>query len=167
MSRAARRNLRPAALVAAFALLCLALHLWGFHIVRVEGASMAGTLESGEVALVTLYDYRLRAPARGEVVECRFPGRDGAYLKRLIGLPGEAVEIRDGRTYIDGEPLSEPYATGPFEDYSIELGPDEYLVLGDNRAESYDSRAEDIGPIHRNDFLGRVRCALWPLRNIE
>lgn len=162
-----RSNLRFFAALAAFVALCLAVHLFGFHIVRVEGESMSPTLASGELALCTRFDYRLGEPARGDVVECRFSGRDGAYVKRLIGLPGEAVEIRGGRTYIDGAPLSEPYATGPMEDYSVALGSDEYLVLGDNRSESYDSRAADMGPIGRSDFLGRVRCALRPFRNIE
>ena len=167
MSRSARRNLRTFALVIAFVALCLALHLWVFHLVRVEGASMVDTLNGGDVALVTRFDYRLGKPRRGDVIECRFPGRDGTYLKRLIGLPGETVEIVDSRVYIDGAPLSEPYATGPSEDYRAELGADEYLVLGDNRSESYDSRAGDMGMLHREDLLGRVRCALWPFRNIE
>ncbi len=167
MSGLLRRNLRWIALVAAFGALCLALRFWGFHLVRVEGVSMAPTLNGGDLALVTLLDYRLGEPRRGDVVECRFPGRDGAYLKRLIGLPGDTVEIRGGRVHIDGAPLSEPYATGPMEDYRVELGADEYLVLGDNRPESYDSRAEDMGPISREDFLGRARCALWPFRIIK
>ena len=162
-----RRNLRTIIFVAAFAALCLALHLWVFHLVRVQGSSMVITLNGGDLALVTRFDYRLGDPQRGDVVECRFPGRDGTYLKRLIGLPGETVEIIDGRTYIDGEPLSEAYATGPAEDYRAELGADEYLVLGDNRSESYDSRAEDMGMLHREDLLGRVRFTLWPFRNIE
>ena len=167
MSTAARRSLRTTAAVAIFAALCLVMHLFVFHVVRVEGTSMAATLNGGDLALVTRFDYRLGQPRRGDVVECRFPGRDATYLKRLIGLPGETVEIIDGRTYIDGEPISEPYATGPSEDYRAELGADEYLVLGDNRSVSYDSRAEDMGMLHREDLLGRVRCALWPFRNIE
>ena len=163
----AQKNRKPAALLAALAALFLVIHLWGFHMVRVAGSSMADTLSGGDLALVTRFDYLLCAPQRGDVVECRFPGRDGTYLKRVIGLPGETVAIIGGRTYIDSVPLSEPYATGPSEDYRRELGADEYLVLGDNRSESYDSRAEDMGTLHRKDFLGRVRCALWPLRNIE
>ncbi len=167
MRKAKRRRRRlPVALLAVL-LLCLALRLWGFHLVRVAGSSMVSTLNDGDIALVTLFDYRLGAPGRGDVVECTFPGRDAAYLKRLIGLPGETVEISGGRIYIDGAPLSEPYATGPAEDYRVTLGPDEYLVLGDNRPESYDSRAEDMGPISRKDFLGRVRFVLWPFRNID
>ena len=167
MSKALRRNLCLIGFLVAFVALCLAIRLWGFHLVRVEGSSMVDTLNSGDVTFVTRFDYRLGAPRRGDVVECRFPGRDGTYLKRLIGLPGETVEIIDGRTYIDGAALSEPYATGPSEDYRAELGADEYLVLGDNRSESYDSRAGDMGMLHREDLLGRVRWALWPFGNIE
>ena len=167
MSRRLRRNLRTAALVILFAALCLSLHLWVFHVVRVEGTSMVNTLNGGDLALVTRFDYQLGTPKRGDVVECRFPGRDGTYLKRLIGLPGETVEIIGGRTFIDGVPLSESYVTSPAQDYRVTLAADEYLVLGDNRAESYDSRAEDMGMLHREDLLGRVRCAIWPFRIIE
>ena len=167
MRKFLRRNGRLLAALACFGALCLLAHLFVFHTVRIEGTSMVDTLRSGDIALVTRFDYASgRTPARGDIVECRFPGRSGAYIKRVIGLPGDRVEIADGRTYINGAPLSEPYATGPAEDYAAELGPDEYLVLGDNRAESYDSRAEDMGFLHGEDFLGRVRFVLWPLRKI-
>ena len=163
-----RRNAPLIALVLSFGLLCLCLHLFVFHMVRIEGTSMESGLRSGDLVLVTRFDYRGgRTPQRGDVVECSFPGRSGVYIKRVIGLPGETVEIREGRTCIDGVPLSESYATGPAQAYRAELGADEYLVLGDNRAQSYDSRAEEIGFLHRENFLGRVRVALWPLRIVR
>ena len=162
-----RQTARLVLLLAITMALTLAIRLYVFRVVRVEGNSMVSTLNSGDLAVVTCFDYRLGRPQRGDVVQCRFRSRDGAYLKRLIGLPGETVEIIDSRVYIDGAPLSEPYATGASEDYRIELGVNEYLVLGDNRAESYDSRAGEIGPIHRKEILGRVRLALWPFRIIE
>ena len=163
------RSIWPTAIiVAAFALVCLSLHLFVFHIVRVEGTSMVDTLRSGDMVLVTRFDYRGSSqPKRGDIVECSFPGRSGTYIKRVIGLPGDTVEIIDSRTYINGTPLSEPYATGPSEDYSAVLAQDEYLVLGDNRAESYDSRAEDMGFISSGNLLGRVRLVLFPFRNIR
>ena len=168
-SRLQRRNpLRGLVWIAAIALVCLLLRLFVFHLVRIEGGSMQDTLCSGEIALVTGFDYRFGAtPARGDVVECRFPGRVDTYVKRVIGLPGETVEIRDGRTYIDGAAISEPYVFSIPEDYSVTLGENEYLVLGDNRSESYDSRAEDMGPIGAEDILGRVRLCAWPLHAIE
>ena len=168
-SRLQRRNpLRGLVWIAAIALVCLLLRLFVFHLVRIEGGSMQDTLCSGEIALVTGFDYRFGAtPARGDIVECRFPGRVDTYVKRVIGLPGETVEIRDGRTYIDGAAISEPYVFSIPEDYSVTLGENEYLVLGDNRSESYDSRAEDMGPIGAEDILGRVRLCAWPLHAIE
>ena len=157
-----------AAIMTAFALICLSLHLFVFHAVRVEGTSMVDTLRSGDMVLVTRFDYKGgRQPNRGDIVECSFPGRSGTYIKRVIGLPGDTVEIIDSRTYVNGIPLSEPYATGPSEDYTAMLAEDEYLVLGDNRAESYDSRAGDMGFISSGNLLGRVRLVLYPFRNIK
>ena len=168
MSARLRKNILFAGALLGFALLCLCLHLFVFHMVRIEGTYMESGLSSGDLVLVTRFDYRNgRAPQRGDVVECSFPGRSGVYIKRVIGLPGETVEIREGRTWIDGVPLSESYATGPAEDYRAELGEDEYLVLGDNRAESYDSRAAEMGFLRRENFLGRARFVLWPLRKIK
>lgn len=139
-----------------------------FHTVRIEGSSMSHTLQSGDIALVTSFDYHFgREPSRGDIVECRFPNRSDAYIKRVIGLPGETVEIRNGETFIDGAPYPERYVSSPAEDYSITLGEDEYLVLGDNRADSYDSRAEEMGPIGKDDFLGRVRFILWPPESLQ
>ena len=167
MKLSLKQTLKLVLLLAAALALSLAVRIYVFHVVRVEGTSMETTLNSGDLAVVTRFDYRLGRPRRGDVVECRFPGREGTYLKRVIGLPGETVEIIDSRVYIDGVPLSEPYATGASADYRAELGMNDYLVLGDNRAESYDSRAGDMGMIHRKDILGRVRFAFPPFRIIE
>ena len=168
-SRLTRRNpLRGVIWIAVFALICVLLRLFVFHLVRIEGSSMEDTLCSGEIALVTSFDYRFGAkPARGDVVECRFPGRVDTYVKRVIGLPGETVELREGKTYIDGAALDEPYVFSIAEDFSISLGENAYLVLGDNRCESYDSRAADMGPIGKEDILGRVRLCVWPLHGVE
>ena len=159
----------PGALKLAVTLvLALALGLcarrWVAGTVRVAGVSMERTLFGGDVALVTRLDYGAgRGPDRGDVVECRFPGRGDAYIKRVIGLPGEAVRFSGGVLTIDGQPVAEPWVSSPTEDYAIDLGEGEYLALGDNRAESYDSRMADMGPVGADAFLGRVRWILWPL----
>lgn len=168
MKKFIRSILPTAAVLLGFAIVCLCIHLFVFHTVRVEGTSMVDTLRSGDIVLVTRFDYiGNRQPQRGTIVECSFPNRSGTYIKRVIGLPGDRIEIINSRTYVNGEALSEPYATGPSEDYSAQLGTDEYLVLGDNRAQSYDSRAEDMGFISNDNLLGRVRLVLWPFKNID
>ena len=163
-----KRVLRVLAALLLVALICLLLRTYVFHTARVEGSSMENTLCGGDIVLITRFDYLFgRTPERGDIVECRFPDRSGVYIKRVVGLPGDEVVYRDGRGYINGELISEPYATGPFEDYTARLGEDEYLVLGDNRGVSYDSRAEEIGFLSADCFLGRVRCVLWPFRRVQ
>lgn len=129
---------------------------------------MEATLKSGEAVFVTKFDYLFSAiPERGDIVECRFEGRDGVYIKRIVGLPGETIEIEGGRLYIDGVALSEPYVSSPNADYNIRLAEDQYLALGDNRAESYDSRSEDMGFLSKDDIIGKVRFVIYPFRSID
>ena len=135
-----------------------------FHTVRIEGTSMNNTLKSGDIVLVF---NTLREPGRGDIVECEFPNRDGTYIKRIIGLPGEKIDLIGGDAYIDGKLLVERYVSSEAEDYSIQLDEDQYLLLGDNRAESYDSRAAEIGPARLDWFVGRVAFGLWPLKGIS
>ena len=154
--------------VLAFALvlataLALCLRQWVFVTVRVAGTSMQDTLKAGDVVLVTRFDYRRgRGPSRGDVVQCVFPNRSDTYIKRVIGLPGETIRFTGGALTVNGYPVAEPYISSPTGDYEISLGDGEYLVLGDNRADSYDSRMADMGPLGADAFLGRVRCILWP-----
>ena len=155
--------LKLAILAAAVVALGLCLRRWVVGTVRVAGASMRQTLMADDVALITRFDYRAdRRPQRGDVVQCTFPGRSDTYIKRVIGLPGEAIRFSGGALTVNGVPVEEPYVSTPTEDYEIRLGEGEYLVLGDNRAESYDSRMPDMGPVSADAFLGRVRCILWP-----
>lgn len=163
---------RRGALIALFAI-CAALALGlcvrrlGFTAVRVVGASMRDTLRGGDLALVTRFDYLGgRAPRRGDVVQCRFEGRSDTYIKRVIGLPGDAIAFSGGWLSVNGAQAEEPYVSSPTEDFEVSLGEDEFLVLGDNRAESYDSRMAEMGPVGADALLGRVRWVLWPLDRI-
>ena len=106
------KKLLPVLVLICFGALCLCMHLFVFHTVRVEGTSMVDTLRSGDIVLVTRFDYRgSRQPERGDVVECSFPGRSGTYIKRVIGEAGDTIEIRNGEIYINGsdQPYEEPY----------------------------------------------------------
>lgn len=137
-----------------------------FTLARVEGASMRDTLRTGDVLLATRLDALVGAPAPGSVVLCRFPGTRKCFVKRVIGLPGDTVEVLGGVTRINGVPLSEPYVRHPaLRDFGpVTLGVDEYFVMGDNRARSRDSRA--VGPLSRRQITAIVRLRLWPPRRV-
>lgn len=126
--------------------------------VAVAGGSMEPTLRPGDRVLVSRLAYRLRRPAPGEVVLLRDPVRPGLEsLKRVVAGPGERVRLAEGRLWVDGRALCEPYlAPGrhgeALGELTWTLGPDTYLVLGDHRDESRDSR--HYGPVRREHLLG-------------
>ena len=124
---------------------------------RVVGSSMEPTLYSSDIVMVTKFDYWFSGPSRGDVTLCRLPehSESETYLKRVAAVPGDTYAIRGGVAYLNGEVAC--------EDFEITLAEDEYLVLGDNRPESYDSRAADVGVLSRSDFIGRARIKVWPL----
>ena len=136
---------------------------------QVSGSSMETTLSDGDQLIVDKMSYRFRNPKRYDIIV--FPYRyepNTYYIKRIIGLPGETIQIIDGYIYIDGEQLDEHYGNELMNDPGIAaepvaLGEDEYFVLGDNRNNSQDSRAVNVGVIHRKDILGRAWIRIWPL----
>jgi signal peptidase I len=160
--KAAKVSVRLALAVILAVALGLCLRRWVAGTERVAGASMQDTLSASDVVLITRFDYRSRGPRRGDVVQCVFPGRSDTYIKRVIGLPGEAICFSGNMLTVDGQPVAEPYVSTPTENYEAHLGDGEYLVLGDNRADSYDSRMADMGPLGADAFIGRVRCVIWP-----
>ena len=161
-----KRFLRSIAALALAVFVGLMLRSFVVGFTFVAGDSMNDTLMTGDVALLSRWDYLLGEPQRGDIAQLELEQRGGLYLKRVIGLPGETVEITDGVVYIEGRPLNEPYVTPSEDDYYIELGWDEYFVLGDNRAVSYDSREEDFGAVSIGCFRGRVRGIIWPPERI-
>ena len=154
-------------LVALGAAIGLLIREYVLGVSAVAGDSMQPTLMTGDRVLITRLDYIVGVPQRGDVVQLEIPGRDGEYLKRVVGLPGETVEIVGGVVHINGKALNETYATLSDDDFRIQLDEDEYFVLGDNRPVSYDSREEDFGVISASCFRGRVRAIIWPLERIE
>ena len=135
----------------------------------VDGKSMMNTLKDGENLLAEKVSYRFGEPKRFDVIVFYPYGRDNDayYIKRVIGLPGETVQIKGSTIYIDGKPLKENYGKDPI-DYAgiaekpIKLGDDEYFVLGDNREISRDSRYEEVGKVKRKNIEGRAVLRIYP-----
>ena len=149
-------------------LAALLIHTYLFTFARVDGDSMLDTFHSNNITGVSRLHYRLHEPQRGEIVTCHYPGEGKTlFIKRIIGLPGETVELRGGKLYIDGEELAEDYLTriddrdfGPYQ-----VGENEIFVLGDNRPVSKDSRM--VGCIQKDDLYGRVMFVAYPFNEIR
>ena len=133
-----------------------------------SGHSMETTLSDGDNLIVDKISYRFRDPERFEIIVFPFQYEEHTYyIKRIIGLPGETVQVIDGYVYINGEMLDENYGLEVMDDPGIAaepiiLGEDEYFVLGDNRNHSSDSRDPSVGVLHRDDIMGRAWIRIWP-----
>ncbi len=137
---------------------------------EVQGSSMEATLSNGDQLIVDKISYRFRDPKRYDIIVFPFRYEDNTfYIKRIIGLPGETIQIDgEGNIWINGEILEESYGRERIRDPGlaaepITLGEDEYFVMGDNRNNSSDSRVEAVGNIHRNEIIGRAFIRIWPL----
>lgn len=136
----------------------------------VVGQSMENTLNDGDNLIVDKISYRLHEPERFDIIVFPYEyEEDTYYIKRIIGLPGETVQIEaDGDILINGEELVESYGKEVIVNPGlaaepVTLGADEYFVLGDNRNDSRDSRSQDVGNIHREDIIGRAWLRIYPL----
>ncbi|WP_238727019.1 signal peptidase I [Diplocloster modestus] len=143
-------------------------YFFGEKVVNV-GESMSPTLENGDTVLVNKLNYSITGPSRGDVVVFKPHGNENThyYIKRVVGLPGETVEIKEGKIYIDGEVLEEELETEPVQEAGVaaslvKLGEDEYFVLGDNRNNSEDSRSADVGDVLKKHMLGKAWFVLSP-----
>ena len=122
----------------------------------VSGSSMENTLHHGDNLIVDKLTYRFSKPKRYDIIVFPFRYQEKTYyIKRIIGLPGETIQIQDGVIWIDGEVLQESYGREVMKNAGlaadmITLGEDEYFVLGDNRNDSTDSRDPNVGVIHRD-----------------
>ncbi len=177
--------------------IALVIRTFLFEPVRVDGESMMDTLLNNEIMFVTKPEYLFGDPQRGDVVICHYPdltktptvtttadgetqtvypNRKDYFVKRVMGIPGDTVEVRSNVVYINGEPVDEPYLTDARNDngFSMEpfvLGDDEYFVMGDNRDNSHDSRNYDPDhsprALRRDQIVGHVRCVLFPFDRIR
>ena len=139
----------------------------------VEGSSMYPTLSNADNLILEKVTYYFHGPERFDVIVFELEDDPGThYVKRVIGLPGETVEIRDGYVYIDGKKLEEDVygrevmTSSGIARSPVKLKEDEFFVLGDNRNNSKDSRAASLGPIKKEQILGKVFVRIWPLSEI-
>lgn len=139
---------------------------------KVIGNSMYDTLEDGDNLILEKLSYRFHDPERFDVIVFRFLHKEKTfYIKRIIGLPGETVQIIGSDIYINGELLEEDYGLEPIWDAKrasepVVLGEDEYFVLGDNRNESSDSRDPAVANVSRSQIVGKAWLRIWPLNKI-
>ncbi len=143
----------------------------------VKGASMEPSFYDHEYLIIDEISYRFREPQRGDIIVFRYPQNPQEYfIKRLIGLPGEKVQLKDGDVYLynqqspDGFKLNEPYLspgtkTYGFNEEILSLGRDEFYLLGDNRNSSKDSRS--FGPVNKSFIIGRVLFRGWPVNRVN
>jgi signal peptidase I len=129
---------------------------WILIPVRAEGISMMPTYRDGSLNLVNRLAFVLQQPERGDIVAIALAGPHVVYIKRIIGLPGERLAIADGVVRIDGQPLDEPYVRNrsAWRMSEVQLGPDEYFLIGDNRGMREEEH--DFGRAPRSRIIGKV-----------
>ena len=149
----------------------LFLMIYVVSITQVVGSSMSSTLQDGDVLILNKIKYRFTDIKRGDIISLEYA--DTKYLiKRVIGLPGDTVSIRDNTLYINGEVYVENYLDEGlvYDDFDLSslgydvIPEDMYLVLGDNRPDSLDSR--EIGLITKDEVIGKVSFRIWPLNKL-
>ena len=140
----------------------------------VAGVSMEPTLMEGQVVIVNKIEYYLKSPKRNDVIVYKQSNREHSYyeIKRVIGLPGETVKIKNGIIYINDEALKEKVKTETIEnaglaEEGIKLDDNEYFVLGDNRNDSEDSRFASVGNVLKNEILGKAIATEKPFTLVD
>ncbi|MEG1548051.1 MAG: signal peptidase I [Clostridia bacterium] len=148
--------------------IALAIRMFVFEPVRVSGDSMYPTLHNGERMFVTKTDYWFEEPQRGDIIICYYPGETQTCVKRIVGLPGDIVQVYNGAMHINNEIFDESeYWNGYIDSVTLPVSVPEgcVYVVGDNRNFSLDSRSTDVGPIPYSSIVGKVRSVIWPIAN--
>jgi len=155
-------------IVTAF-ILAFVLKTFIFQIAFVKGPSMKPTLQQGQILIVSKLSYRIGNPKRGEIVVINDRMENKDLIKRVIGMPNEVLEVKEGAVFINDEILSPDYTNIPTYENGFEkskTAEDEYFILGDNRIESRDSRSNTLGFVKRKSIIGKAVFRLWPLNKI-
>ncbi len=147
--------------------IALVINLFLAQATQVLGQSMEPNLHTSQRVVVEKVTYRLlHGPRRGDIVVIDMPGQEEMLIKRVVGLPGETIEVRRGKVYIEGEPIEEPWATRPGGgSYGPQtIPPLHVFVLGDNRGASNDSRS--FGPVAIEHIVGHAWFSYWPPEHV-
>lgn len=181
--RARRRRLVIEYVVIAAAAVVIAFLVQAFIVkpYRIPSGSMETTLMPGDRVFTNRFLYHFADVDRGDIVVFKAPSSGDVLIKRAIGLPGQTISLQDGRVFIDGAPIPEPYVrrnagrpvpTEPFANgrpwaliEPYEIPPDSYFMMGDNRIDSGDSR--EFGPVGRDLIIGEAFFIYWPLDRIQ
>lgn len=155
-------------IIAAF-IIAFILRTFVFQMALVNQISMEPTLHEGQMLIISKINYFVGNPQRGEIIVLKDNVENKLLIKRVIGLPGETVSLRNGKVFINEKELNPDYTKAPTypyvqESWQIPLG--DYFVLGDNREHSRDSRADDVGLISRKNIVGRAVFRLWPFNKV-
>lgn len=149
----------------------VAIRVFIFDPIRVDGPSMDKTLSNGEVVILNKYEYRKKDIKRYDIVVVKIDGKK--IIKRVIGLPNEKIEIKDNKVYANGEELDSSFASSKAKDFTmsdiglVKIPGDSYFVMGDNRAVSLDSRYPEVGTIKKDQILGKAALIIWPVNKIK
>ena len=172
---ARKKNLKEWIVSFAVALLAvIIIRSFLFTLIWVDGESMTDTLQDRDWLFVTVLDMKLHGPDHFDVVITHYPGSNKNYVKRVIGLPGDTIEVKSGVLYINGEAYDEPYLSAnrikrfvlASKDFTVSVPEGCYFVMGDNRDNSNDSRSSHVGFIEEGMLVGKVRFILFPFSRI-
>lgn len=151
-------------------LIVIIIRVFIFDPVRVDGPSMDTTLANGQILILDKMSYRKKDIKRFDIVVIKLDNKK--IIKRVIGLPNEVVEVKDNTIYVNGKEINDPYASTDTDDFDmgkiglIKIPGDSYLVMGDNREVSLDSRYAEVGTIKRDKILGKATLRVWPFTKI-
>jgi signal peptidase I len=135
---------------------------------EVHGESMFPTLEGNELLIVNKWVYKVKKPEYGDIVVFHYSEQHRNLIKRVIGLPGDRIEVKDGKVYRNGKMLHESYINGPmnrFQTISAVVPDGALFVMGDNRNQSFDSR--EIGPVRMEDVVGKTDVIILPIKEMH